>query len=38
MYDLNKTVDLVLLNTSEFEVEYSMEGTLAFMVAIWDIL
>ncbi len=38
LHDLSKTVDLALLNASEFEAECSMEGTLAFMVAISDIL
>ena len=38
VYDLRKTVDLALLNASEFEAGCSMEGTLAFMVAISDLL
>lgn len=38
VHDLSKTVDLALLNASEFEAECSREGTLAFMVAISDIL
>ncbi len=38
MHDQGKTVDLALLNTSKFEAECLMEGTLAFIVAISDIL
>ncbi len=38
LHDWSKIVDLALLNGSEVEAEYSMEGTLAFMVAISDIL
>ncbi len=38
VHDLSKTVDLALLNASEFEAECSMEDTLAFTVAISDIL
>lgn len=38
VHDLSKTVDLALLNASEFEAKCSREGTLAFMVAISDIL
>ncbi len=37
MYDPSKTVDLALLNKSELKVECSMEGILAFMVAISDL-
>ena len=38
MHYLSKTVDLALLNASEFQVECSMKDNLAFMVAISDIL
>ncbi len=38
MHDQGKTVDLALLNTFKFEAECLMEGTLAFIVAISDIL
>ncbi len=38
VHDLSKKVDLALLNASEFEAKCSMEGTLAFTVAISDIL
>ncbi len=38
MNDKSKTFDLVLFNTSKFKHEYSIKSTLAFMVAISDIL